>query len=172
MRFSIVAVNHKKSAGSFCHSFIVRTCCNLAGNFQTMNPGMKLTYLGGLRNTATHIRSGNTLTTDAPPDNNGKGEAFSPTDLLCTSLAACMVTLMGITAEKKGIALGAVDAEIEKHMASDPRRVSGIVIQIRIQDPGYTDREKAILENAALTCPVAKSLHPDIQQDIRFDYYL
>ena len=102
-------------------------------------------YLGGLRNHAVHVRSGNTLTTDAPPDNNGKGEAFSPTDLLCTSLACCMITLMGITAESKSIQLGEVEADIEKVMASDPRRVSKIIIAFRIPDPGYTDREKTIL---------------------------
>jgi putative redox protein len=135
-----------------------------------MNPGMIVTYKGDLRNEATHLRSGNQLITDAPIDNHGKGEAFSPTDLLCTSLAACMITLVGITAESKGIRLGFVEAKIEKVMHNEPRRVGEIHIEIRIEDCGYSDREKSILEHAAQTCPVARSLHPDIKQEIVFSY--
>jgi len=135
-----------------------------------MNAGMTVTYQGHLRNQATHVRSGNTLITDAPTDNHGKGEAFSPTDLLCTSLASCMITLMGIAAESKGIVLEKVEAQIEKVMYSDPRRVGEIHVRIGIGDKGYTEREKAILENAAMTCPVSKSLHPDIKQVIAFNY--
>jgi putative redox protein len=137
-----------------------------------MNAGMTVTYQGQLRNLAMHLRSGNTLITDAPTDNHGKGDAFSPTDLLCTSLASCMITLMGITAESKGIVLERVEAHIEKVMYSDPRRVGEIHIRIDIGSNGYTDREKAILENAAMTCPVAKSLHPDIKQVIDFYYQM
>ena len=132
---------------------------------------MKVSYQGGLRNEATHVRSGNKLITDAPPDNHGRGEAFSPTDLLCTSLASCIITLMGITAESKNITLGKIDADIEKIMASDPRRVSGINLAITIEDKNFTEREKTILENAALTCPVAKSIHPDIAVQVNFTYY-
>lgn len=135
-----------------------------------MHPGMSVSYQGQLRCKARHIRSGMELTTDAPPDNNGKGESFSPTDLLCTSLATCMITLMGITAEKKDIEIGRIEAEIEKSMASDPRRVGGIAIVIKIENRGYSEREVSILENAAMTCPVAKSIHPDIQLDIKFVY--
>jgi uncharacterized OsmC-like protein len=135
-----------------------------------MNPGMKVTYNGELRNTAVHLRSGNMLTTDAPTDNNGRGEAFSPTDLLCTSLACCMITLMGIAANSKDIKLGNIEADIEKTMVSDPRRVSKIRIVLRIDNMGYGDREISILKNAALTCPVAKSLHPDIEQVVDFEW--
>ena len=131
---------------------------------------MKVQYNGDLRCTATHIKSGNQVITDAPTDNNGKGEAFSPTDLLCTSLSTCMITLMGIAVNSKEIQLGQIDADIEKIMGSDPRRVSGINIQFRIQSLGYTDREKDILKNAALTCPVAKSIHPDIALGIDFQF--
>ena len=131
---------------------------------------MKVQYNGDLRCTATHIKSGNQVITDAPTDNNGKGEAFSPTDLLCTSLSTCMMTLMGIAANSKEIQLGQIDADIEKIMGSDPRRISGINIQFRIQSLGYTDREKDILKNAALTCPVAKSIHPDIALGIDFQF--
>lgn len=135
-----------------------------------MQAGMKVSYRGGLRNEAVHFRSGNTLITDAPPDNHGRGEAFSPTDLLCTSLACCMITLMGIAAESKGISLGKVEADIEKTMASDPRRVSRIHIVLHIENPGYDEREMSILKNAALTCPVAKSLHPDMEQVVDFEW--
>jgi uncharacterized OsmC-like protein len=135
-----------------------------------MNPGMTITYQGELRNRAVHIKSGNTLITDAPTDNHGKGEAFSPTDLLCASLASCMITLMGITANSKEIQLGKVEATIEKVMYSEPRRVGEIHIHIIVENKEYSDREKAILENAALTCPVAKSIHPDIKQEITFSY--
>lgn len=135
-----------------------------------MKPGMKVTYNGELRNTAVHLRSGNTLTTDAPPDNNGRGEAFSPTDLLCTSLACCMITLMGIAADNKKIVLGNIEADIEKTMGSDPRRVSKIHIVLRIENRGYSEREMSILKNAALTCPVAKSLHPDLEQVVDFEW--
>lgn len=135
-----------------------------------MNPGMTVTYQGELRNRAEHIQSGNTLITDAPTDNHGKGEAFSPTDLLCTSLASCMITLMGITANSKGIHLGKVEASIEKVMYSEPRRVGEIHIHLMVENKEYSDKEKAILENAALTCPVAKSIHPDIKQEISFSY--
>jgi len=135
-----------------------------------MNTGMTITYIGELRCEATHIKSGNKLITDAPPDNHGKGEAFSPTDLLCTSLACCMTTLMGIVANEKGITLGKIDADIEKIMASDPRRVVKITIDLKLENKNFTDRDKAILERTALTCPVAKSLHPEIEQNITFTY--
>ena len=131
---------------------------------------MKVQYNGDLRCTATHIKSGNQVITDAPTDNNGKGEAFSPTDLLCTSLSTCMITLMGIAANSKEIQLGQIDADIEKIMGSEPRRVSGINIQFKIQNLSYTDREKEILKNAAMTCPVAKSIHPDIALGIDFQF--
>lgn len=132
---------------------------------------MKARYNGDLTCTATHLKSGNELTTDAPVDNNGKGAAFSPTDLLCTSLATCMMTLMGIAANAKGIKLGKIDVDIEKIMASDPRRVSGINLQFVVENNNFDHREMEILKNAALTCPVAKSIHPDIQvnADFRFE---
>jgi putative redox protein len=135
-----------------------------------MNKMMGVKYGGGLRCFATHTKSGVTTMTDAPPDNHGKGESFSPTDLLCTSLACCMITLMGITADQKEIVLGNIDADIEKIMASNPRRVEEIKIHLRIQDQNYTEREKSILENAAKTCPVAKSLSAELIQTLSFEY--
>lgn len=129
---------------------------------------MRVSYLGDLRCEGTHLKSGNTVITDAPVDNNGKGEAFSPTDLLCTSLASCMITIMGITANSKDIVLKGVEADITKIMGTEPRRVVGVHIVMTITNENYTEREKEILKNAAMTCPVAKSLHPDIDQKVEF----
>lgn len=131
---------------------------------------MKARYNGDLTCTATHLKNGVELTTDAPVDNNGKGSTFSPTDLLCTSLATCMMTLMGITANAKGIQLGRIDVDIEKIMASDPRRVAGINLNFVVENKGYDHREMEILKNAALTCPVAKSILPDIQVNAEFRF--
>ncbi len=130
-----------------------------------------VTYLGELRTEATHVRSGQTLTTDAPLDNQGRGEAFSPTDLLSTSLASCMMTLMGIAARDKGIPLNGLKARVVKHMSPPPRRVERIEIHMQLDGAGLGDREKAILENSARTCPVARSLREDLVQDVHFTYY-
>ena len=132
---------------------------------------MHVSYRGDLRCEGKHLKSGNTVITDAPVDNNGKGEAFSPTDLLCTSLASCMITIMGITANSKNITLSGVEADITKIMGAEPRRVVGIHITLTITSENYTEREMEILKNAALTCPVAKSLHPDIDQKVEFIFH-
>ncbi len=127
-----------------------------------------IVYLGNLRTECTHVRSGQTIITDAPPDNNGKGEAFSPTDLAATSLGTCMVTIMGIAANNHNINIDQTRLEITKHMASDPRRIAAIDINIIFPDIQYSKKDKKILEVAGRTCPVALSLHPDIQQNITF----
>jgi len=129
-----------------------------------------VTYLGGLRTEATHVRSGRTIQTDAPPDNQGLGDAFSPSDLLSTSLASCMMTIMGIAARDKDIPLNGLKARVIKHMTPAPRRVERIAVHFELSGAGLGDREKAILENAARTCPVARSLREDLVQDIHFNY--
>ncbi len=129
-----------------------------------------VTYLGGLRTEATHLRSQQTIITDAPPDNQGRGEAFSPTDLLSTALACCMMTIMGIAARDKDIPLNNLNARVVKHMTSAPRRVERVEVHLEMDGTGLGDREKAILENAALTCPVARSLSEDLVQDVHFSY--
>ena len=122
-----------------------------------------LSYQGGLRCSATHLPSGNILTTDAPVDNNGKGEAFSPTDLVATALGACMATVMGIVAERKGIALEEMNIQVRKHMSEDtPRRISKLEVDIRMPLPA-SHPERKLLESAARGCPVHHSLHPDIE---------
>lgn len=131
-------------------------------------PTATLKYLGELRTEAVHVQSGTTIITDAPTDNHGKGEAFSPTDLLSTSLAACMMSLMGIVAKTHDINLGEITADMTKTMASDPRRVAKIEINMRFADGArYNEKQRIILERAAMTCPVFLSLHPDIEKDIR-----
>jgi len=122
-------------------------------------------YNGELRTTCTHLRSGNSFETDAPVDNNGKGERFSPTDLMATSLATCMITVMGIKARTMGFDLKDIKVEILKIMKADPRRVSGIELTFHIPASlkDLDEKAKAILKNTGDTCPVMKSIHPDIE---------
>lgn len=129
----------------------------------------KVTYLGELRTKNQHLKSGNIYTTDAPVDNNGKGEAFSPTDTVATGLANCMLTVMGIKAEKMDIDLSGTTAEVTKIMASDPRRISEIIINIDFPVQAE-EKTRAILENTARTCPVMHSLHPDIRKVVTFNW--
>ncbi|MBK0384174.1 OsmC family protein [Pedobacter sp. SD-b] len=131
----------------------------------------KVIYNGGLRTTSTHLQSGKEIITDAPIDNQGKGEAFSPTDLLATSLANCMLTIMGIAANTHQINIHNTTAEVTKVMAADPRRVSEIHVNFKFPKAAdYSDKQKKILENAALNCPVHYSLHPDIDKKINFGW--
>lgn len=128
-------------------------------------------YLGDLRTEAVHLQSGDKVLTDAPRDNHGRGEAFSPTDLTATSLACCMLSVMGILTKKEGItSCEGARATVLKVMYPDPRRIGEIHIEIIMPAKGYSDKEKKMYERAAYTCPVAKSLHPDIQQVIKFTY--
>lgn len=125
-------------------------------------------YLGDLRTESTHLQSGQTIITDAPTDNHGRGEAFSPTDLMSTSLANCMITVMGIVARRENIDLSGLQAEVTKVMSNDPRRVVEIKIKLNFGGKNYTDKERKLLENTARTCPVARSLHPDLVQSLEF----
>lgn len=125
-------------------------------------------YEGELRTTCTHLRSNSSFETDAPVDNNGKGERFSPTDLLATSLGTCMITVMGIKARAMGFDLNGVKLEVEKIMKSEPRRVGGINITFHIPDTlrDLDDKTKQILKHTGDTCPVQHSIHPDIEVKI------
>ncbi|MFC4219163.1 OsmC family protein [Flagellimonas marina] len=129
----------------------------------------KVTYNGNLRTTCVHIRSGNEYITDAPIDNNGKGEAFSPTDTVATGLANCMLTTMGIKAGNLEVNLDGSTAEVTKHMAADPRRI--VKIEVKLELPkDVSEKNRKILENTARTCPVDYSLHPDIERVIDFHW--
>ena len=129
----------------------------------------KVTYKGGLRTKARHIQSGNSIVTDAPVDNQGKGEAFSPTDLVATALASCMLTIMGIVAERNSIELKGTTAEVEKIMGTMPRKISEIKIKI-LFNKNFDKRIKRKLESAALACPVSNSLNKNLEESINFIY--
>ncbi len=118
----------------------------------------KVIYQGNLRTEATHLKSGAVIITDAPTDNHGKGEGFSPTDLTSTSLASCILTIMGIAAQRKEIDMTGASAEVTKEMVSDPRRIGRIVINILMPDKPFSAADKKILEAAAHHCPVGLSL--------------
>ena len=127
----------------------------------------KVTYKGALRTEATHIRSGNTIITDAPIDNKGKGEAFSPTDLVATAIGSCMLTIMGIKADEMNINIEGATAEVEKIMGTEPRRIAQVNILINV--PISTDEKtKKILEKSAITCPVDKSISETMIRDVKF----
>jgi putative redox protein len=121
----------------------------------------KVVYKGNLRTEAQHIASKSLIYTDAPIDNNGKGQLFSPTDLVATALASCMITVMGIKAEQSNIPFVNVEAEILKVMAADPRRIEEIKISFLIHEP-WDAKQRKIMERTAETCPVAYSLHADL----------
>lgn len=128
-------------------------------------------YNGQLRTTATHLQSNTSIETDAPVDNQGKGERFSPTDLLATSLGSCMMTIMGIKARDMNVDLNGVKLDIQKHMKSEPRLVGGVDVTFHFpKGLNLNEKQKTILQNAALTCPVAKSIHPDIEQNVVFNW--
>ncbi len=127
-------------------------------------------YTGGLRTKATHVRSGQEIITDAPLDNQGKGEAFSPTDLLATSLGNCMATIMGINAGKNNFSIDGMKLKVTKIMESNPRRVSEIIVEFDMPENIYSEEQKKMLKIAAVNCPVAKSLHPELKQTVIFNY--
>lgn len=135
-------------------------------------PTSKIIYLGELRAKAEHLASGHTIETDAPIDNNGKGQLFSPTDLAATSLASCMITVLGIYCDKNGIDMKTTHASVTKIMSSEgPRRIVGIDLDLVIRTSVEMDeKQKTILERVALTCPVSLSLHPDINQNIKISF--
>jgi putative redox protein len=131
---------------------------------------INVTYNGHLRTTATHGPSGNSLITDAPKDNMGKGEAFSPTDLVATALATCILTTMGIVAQRNNIDMTGATARVTKEMVTSPiRRIGRLAVTIRMPKK-LTDEDQRRLENAAHTCPVHKSLHPDVEAPISFSW--
>ncbi len=129
----------------------------------------KIKYLGNLRTESVHLQSGNIIITDAPIDNNGKGEAFSPTDLLSTSLGCCMLTIMGIVAERQNLNITGTTIEITKIMESNPRRVGEIILEFVLPKNNFSSKEKELLMQAAYTCPVAKSLSAEIKQTVIFN---
>ncbi|MBN7801765.1 OsmC family protein [Algoriphagus aestuariicola] len=133
-------------------------------------PTIKSSYLGNLRTQSVHLQSGTELLTDAPVDNNGKGEKFSPTDLVSSALGSCMVTIMGIVAERNGVSLEGLSWEVTKVMQASPRKIQEIVVDFHWDNPVEDGAMIQKLKNAALTCPVALSLDPAIKQTVNFDF--
>ena len=127
-------------------------------------------YLGELRTQSTHLKSSDTIITDAPVDNNGKGNAFSPTDLVASALCSCMTTVMGICAEKNNFELPGSTAYVTKIMESHPRRISKIIIQINFDNNNLSDQQTEKLVAVAKGCPVAQSLSSDLMQEVKFNF--
>ncbi len=135
-----------------------------------MTPNFTGAYLGELRTQATHLYSGNQIITDAPLDNQGKAQAFSPTDLLCVSLAACAATTMGIKAQSMGVSIDGLTWQIQKIMTSSPRRVEKIIIHFGLTNSSLSEKDKQILIQTGLNCPVARSLSTELVQEMVFDF--
>ncbi len=135
-----------------------------------MNHSIINNYIGELRTYSKHIKSGEVIITDAPTDNNGKGEAFAPTDLVSSALCSCMTTVMGICAEKGGFKMPNSSAKITKVMSVDPRKIKEIKVELTFEENDLTEAQKKKLKNVGENCPVAKSLHPDINQVITFNF--
>jgi uncharacterized OsmC-like protein len=131
----------------------------------------QIVYEGNLRTVATHLQSGTVIETDAPTDNQGKGERFSPTDIVATALGTCMLTIMGIKARDLDVNLEGTKVDITKIMVANPRRIGEIKVVIKFSENVQADeKQRTILERAAMTCPVFESLHPDLKKDVEFKW--
>lgn len=133
-------------------------------------PTIKSSYLGKLRAKSQHLGSGDQILTDAPKDNNGKGEAFSPTDLVASALGSCMVTIMGIVAERDGVGLEGLSWEVTKVMQANPRKIKEIMVEFHWDSAPEDLALRQKLKNAARTCPVALSLDKEILQTLSFNF--
>jgi putative redox protein len=129
----------------------------------------KVTYLGELRTSSVHLQSGSEIITDAPTDNHGKGEAFSPTDMVANSLATCMLSFMGIKANELGVNLEGSTADVTKTMQANPRKIAKIEVVFHMKSDA-DEKSRIILERVAKTCAVGLSLHPDVVQDVIFNW--
>ncbi len=130
---------------------------------------IEIEYKGNLRTEAVHLKSGETIITDAPVDNQGKGKAFSPTDLTAAALGSCMLTIMGITAKSRNLNFTGTHATIEKRMGTNPRRISEIIVHLHFPN-NHTEAEQKLFRKSAHSCPVHHSLHPDMQITTQFHF--
>lgn len=135
-----------------------------------MNHSIENRYVGELRTSSTHVKTGKNIITDAPIDNNGKGQAFAPTDLVSSALCSCITTVMGICAEKGKFEMPNSKAKITKLMSTNPRKISEIKIEINFEKNSLTDVQKKKLISVGKNCPVAKSLNSDIKQNLIFNF--
>ena len=127
-------------------------------------------YAGNLRTEAVHLKSNNTIITDAPTDNQGKGEAFSPTDLVATALGSCILTIIGIKANEHNFKIKGIEVEITKIMKSNPRKIGEVIVEFDFLKEKYSEKEQTIIKNSAKTCPVALSLDKEIKQTLIFNF--
>ena len=127
-------------------------------------------YTGELRTEATHLKSGNSIITDAPTDNNGRGEYFSPTDLVAAALGSCMITIIGISARNQGFDVDGTTLSITKIMTDNPRRIGEIIVNLVFPHNHYSDQQRRLIEHATRNCPVALTLHPDVKQTVTISY--
>jgi putative redox protein len=127
-------------------------------------------YIGNLRTRAKHVLSGSEILTDAPPDNQGEGAFFSPTDLVATALGSCMITIMGIVAKRDGFSIDGTTWKVTKIMGDNPRRIAEIIIELHFPHNNYSEKERRLIEHSVKYCPVAQSLHPDLKQTIIYHY--
>ena len=139
-------------------------------NMTSTTPHYTLAYQGQLRTAMQHLQSNSQVITDAPVDNRGKGESFSPTDLVSSALASCVMTIMAIKAEDMGHDTIDMEARVWKTMASNPRRIARIQVELDLHIPEVTNQQKLILERTTKACPVARSLHPDTQKEVLFNW--
>ena len=130
----------------------------------------KVTYTGNLRNTCTHVKSGTEFITDAPLDNKGKGESFSPTDLVATAYISCMMTIIGIYCQEHGLDFSHGEGTVEKIMVSNPRRIGQLIIELNLSNNGWSEKECLKIERAAKTCPVALSVSSDMEILLTFKF--
>lgn len=130
----------------------------------------KVAYTGNLRTTCTHVKSGTEIITDAPIDNQGKGESFSPTDLLATAYVACMLTIIGIYCQEHGVDFSHGQGTVEKIMVSHPRRIGQLIIEMNLSNNGWSEKECLKIERVAKTCPVALSVSSDMEIILTFKF--
>jgi len=147
---------------------IICNILNLEKNYMQIT--IKSEYKGNLRTEAVHCKSGVRIITDAPVDNKGKGESFSPTDLVSAALGSCMVTILGIASETYGFSVDGLEWETTKIMSENPRRISEIIIKLNFHDNNYSDKQKKVIKHITQNCPVALSLHPDLKQTIIINF--
>lgn len=131
---------------------------------------IQTTYVGNLMTEAVHLQSGSKIVTEAPVDNHGKGEHFSPTDMFATSLGCCMLTILGISAQSYGFSIDGTRIETEKIMSANPRRVAELKLDIYFPRNDYTDQQKRLIDAAVRTCPVTNSIHPDVIKSITYHF--
>ncbi len=129
-----------------------------------------IVYEGELRCTCTHIQSGSIIETDAPTDNHGKGERFSPTDTVCIALGTCIITTMGIKAQSMGLELKGSKLNVTKHMVANPRRIGKIEVNLEIPGNGISEELRSLLQRVGDLCPVKASLHPDLEAIISYHW--